>query len=463
MSEQFKNTAQSNADPPAKDSVNQQARADVIPSGGPVPATKTSYALLMAYAAVFGAGSAVLGAAFLIVYNWGVTFFEQPSHLGLNLGRFWPLILLTVGGLLVGLAIKFTGEHAGMGAGQQEYARTGQINPRNLPSVILEAIISLWSGAPVGPEVPLLFLTGGIGSFFADRLRIAKDDIPLLVYSAIAGCFAGFFGSPIVGAVGAYEYMFIQELNFYRHLIPGLLAASFGYGVYFALMHTSLMGFFSFPNYTSPRIIDLLWAILIGVVAAAMGIVGKLLFAIPHLVFAPLKERPVVRSVMGGVVIGLIGSFLPLALYSGQDQLTTIIHNPAAYGVGLLLLLFFVKALLTGTSFSTGLDGGPIFPFLFMGGTLGLAISQILPFIPQGVGVTTGMAAVVSALFPIPLTAALLLGVLGGQPDLLPTITIGAVVGFLTGKALAPLLPKPRAAAGKNKTTTGAAPVVEGD
>jgi H+/Cl- antiporter ClcA len=180
--------------------------------------------------------------------------------------------------------------------------------------------------------------------------------------------------------------MFIHEVNYYRHAIPGLLAASFGYGVYWALLHTSFLGIYSFPNYASPRVIDLVWAILIGVVAGLVGTLYKLVFGLVHLVFAPLKTRPVVRAIVGGVVIGLVGSFLPLALYSGQNQLQEIIKNPAAYGVGLLLLLLLAKVLLTSTSYATGFDGGPIFPLLFIGGTMGLAISQVFPFIPQGVG-----------------------------------------------------------------------------
>ena len=63
-----------------------------------------------------------------------------------------------------------------------------------------------------------------------------------------------------------------------------------------------------------------------------------------------------------------------------------------------------VKALLTSTSFATGFEGGPIFPLLFMGGTLGLAISKGLTFIPEGVAVTVGMAGVACAVFPLPLT-----------------------------------------------------------
>jgi len=447
MSDQSKENSISHANTPAKDTADEQAKVAISTSGEPETPIKTRYYLLMIYAALFGAGAALLTAGYITLYNWGVTFFQQPSN-SFKIGgiSFWPLILLTIAGVLIGLAIKFFGQHAGLGVAQGQYAKTGRIIPRYVPSILLEAFIALWSGAAVGPEGPLVFLSGGGGTFIADRLRIEKDDVPLLVYSAIAGAFGGFFGSPVVGAIGAYEYMFIKELDFYRHVIPGLVAAAFGYGVYFALLHTTYLGIYSFPSYASPRVVDLGFALLVGVIAGVIGVLFKVIFGVMHLVFAPLNKRPVVRAIVGGVVIGLIGSFLPLTLYSGQYQLLQIIHNPAAYSVGLLLLMVLVKALLTSTSFATGFDGGPVFPLLFIGGTLGLAISQVLTFIPQGVGVLAGMAGVACAGFPIPLTVTLLLGLLGGQTDLLPVIAIGAVTGFLVSKALTPLLPKQKSA-----------------
>src|SRR3989440_349391 len=466
MSDQPKDNSISRADAPVEGAVDQQAKVAISTSGEPEPPVKTSYYLLMVYAALFGSGASLLAAAYITLYGQGIKFFEQPSHFGLNIGRFWPLVLLTVGGVLIGLAITFFGQHAGLGVAQAQYAKTGRITPRYVPSILLEAFIALWSGAAVGPEGPLVFLSGGVGSFIADRLKLEKDDVPLLVYSAIAGAFGGFFGSPIVGALGAYEYMFIKELDFYRHVIPGLVAAAAGYSVYFALLHTSFLGIFSFPNYASPHLYDLGSAVLVGVIAGVIGILFKVIFGIVHLVFAPLKSRPLVCAIVGGVVIGLIGSFLPLTLYSGQNQLQQLIHNSAAntaaYSVGFLLLLVVVKALLTSTSFATGFDGGPVFPLLFMGGTLGLAISQVLTFIPQGVAVTAGVGGRACAGFPIPLTVALLLGLMGGQPDLLPVIAIGAVTGFLVSKALTPLLPKRATSAGWGEAGTKAAPAAAG-
>jgi chloride channel protein, CIC family len=411
---------------------------------------KASYYRLMVYAALFGALSSLLTTGYITLYNQGVKFLAQPNLVLYNI-NIWPLILLTVAGVFIGLVIKFFGQRGGLGVAQTEYAQTGGLNYRNLPSILLQGFIALWSGAAIGPEGTLVFLTGGLGTFVSERLKLQKDDVQVLVYSAIAGAFGGFFGSPIVGAVGAVEYMFIKELNLYRHLIPGLIAGAVGYGVYFAILHTSFLGVYSFPNFAALRVVDLVWALLVGIIAALIGTLFKIVFGLVHRVFVRFNKRPIVRSIIGGLIIGLIGSFLPLTLYSGQNQLLQIVHNPAAYGIGILLLLMLVKMLLTSTSFATGFDGGPIFPLLFIGGTLGQVLSEILPFIPQGVGVLAGMAGAACAFFPIPLTLALLLGLFGGQTDLIPVIVIGAVIGFIVSKALTPLLPKPRPQSGSNK------------
>ena len=69
--------------------------------------------------------------------------------------------------------------------------------------------------------------------------------------------------------------MFIKELNLYRHLIPGLIAGAVGYGVYSAILHTSFLGVYSFPNFASLRLVDLVWALLVGVIAGQSGLCHK--------------------------------------------------------------------------------------------------------------------------------------------------------------------------------------------
>lgn len=404
-------------------------------------ATNRSYYKLMVYAAIIGALASLVTTGYITLVNLGIKFFAQPTLILSNI-NFWPLLLLGGAGLFIGLAIKFFGEHGGLGVAQSQYAQTGGVNYRNVPSILLQGFIALWSGAPVGPEGTLTFLAGGLGTFVSERLRLQKDDVQVLTYSAIAGAFGGFFGSPIVGAVGAVEYMFIKELNLYRHLIPGLIAAAVGYGVYSAILHTSFLGVYDFPDFAALRVVDLVWALLVGFIAAAIGILYKVVFGLTHRVFGRFNKRPVIRVIIGGLVIGLIGSFLPMTLYSGQNQLLQIVRSPASFGIGILLLLMLVKILLTSTSFATGFDGGPIFPLLFIGGVLGQVLSGVLTFIPQGVGVLAGMAGTACVFLPLPLSIILILGLFGGQTDLIPVIVIGAVTGFVMSKAVTPLLQK---------------------
>ena len=91
-----------------------------------------------------------------------------------------------IAGVFIGLAIKFFGQRGGLGVAQSQYAQTGGLNYRNVPSILVQGFIALWSGASVGPEGSLVFVTGGLGTFVSERLKLQKDDVQVLTYSAIA-------------------------------------------------------------------------------------------------------------------------------------------------------------------------------------------------------------------------------------------------------------------------------------
>jgi hypothetical protein len=91
----------------------------------PEAGLKTSFYLLMVYAALIGAISSLLTAGYITLYNQGIKFFEQVSLFVFNV-NIWPLVLLTGAGVLIGLLIKFFGQRGGLGVAQREYAQTGR-------------------------------------------------------------------------------------------------------------------------------------------------------------------------------------------------------------------------------------------------------------------------------------------------------------------------------------------------
>ena len=66
---------------------------------------KIGYYKLMIYPALFAGLSSLLTVGYLTLYNGGIKFFEQLSLTVPNI-NIWPLILLTVAGVFVGLVIK---------------------------------------------------------------------------------------------------------------------------------------------------------------------------------------------------------------------------------------------------------------------------------------------------------------------------------------------------------------------
>ena len=70
--------------------------------------------------------------------------------------------------------------------------------------------------------------------------------------------------------------------------------------------------------------------------------------------------------------------------------------------MGLLIAVIVAKMITFAASLSTGFIGGTIFPMLFIGGTLGMAIHVIIPGIPVGLAVPAAMAAVPGAAVAIP-------------------------------------------------------------
>ena len=88
---------------------------------------------------------------------------------------------------------------------------------------------------------------------------------------------------------------------------------------------------------------------------------------------APLGKRTILRSALGGIAFGLVGVALPLTLFTGTDQLTTVIRDGTALGAGLLIAVVFAKIFVFALCEATGFIGGPFLVMLFIGGTAGTA------------------------------------------------------------------------------------------
>ena len=109
-------------------------------------------------------------------------------------------------------------------------------------------------------------------------------------------------------------------------------------------------------------------------------------------------------------MFGLVGVALPLTLFTGTDQLHTVIHDGTALGAGLLIAVVFAKILTFALCEATGFIGGPILVMLFIGGTTGIAVHMLIPGLPEGLAFAGMFAALLGSLVAAPFSLIFLAG-----------------------------------------------------
>jgi len=99
-----------------------------------------------------------------------------------SLAQVWyaPLVICTLGGLLVGLCQRYLGNHPkSINEAVQELAQSGRLAYRHLPQGLVTVGVSLSAGASLGPEAAIMDLLGGLSTWAADVLRRVRVSLHL--------------------------------------------------------------------------------------------------------------------------------------------------------------------------------------------------------------------------------------------------------------------------------------------
>ena len=221
--------------------------------------------------------------------------------------------------------------------------------------------------------------------------------------------------------------------------------------MYFPIAGSTFVGLYELPSYKYEDW-QLLAAVPLGLAAGALALITVVAIAVMTRLAAPLAHRTILRATIGGVAFGLVGVALPLTLFTGTDQLDTVIHDGAALGAGLLIAVVFAKILVFALCEATGFIGGPFLVMLFIGGTAGTTAHVLIPGLPAGLAFTAMFAALpgtlVAAPFSLILLAALTTQI--GTLQIAP-VAIAVLTAYLAVSGTGPLTrlanraPKPAA------------------
>ena len=165
----------------------------------------------------------------------------------------------------------------------------------------------------------------------------------------------------------------------------------------------------------------------------AIGIVLSYVYFISHRmvkgIFKNLENNFIIKGVIGGLLLGIIGTLLPLTMFSGEEQIYLLLGAGAELGLIVLILTSIIKIVLTNLCIETGLKGGHFFPMIFSGTAMGYAMSILLnmdPIIAMAIVTSSFMASILKK----PLAVVLLLMIIFPM-NLIPLMLVSAVIACL--------------------------------
>jgi CIC family chloride channel protein len=379
-------------------------------------------------------------------YTWFPSIFP-------GLGKYFVLIIPTVGGLIVGILVfYFAREAKGHGVPEVMEAvalKGGRIRPVVALVKVMASSFSIGSGGSVGREGPIVQIGSALGSSLGQWLKLSDERVRNLVACGAAAGIAATFNAPIAGVVFALE------------IILGDFAVGYFSSVVVSAVAASVIGRAVFGNVPAFNIpveygINSLWEfafyLVLGILAAVIGLIYTRLLYWSEDRFDDWKLKPEwIKPAIGGFLLGGLALIYPLVTGISWDR------APQVFNVGydiieaslsnslslqFLLVMLVLKLIATSLTLGSGGSGGVFAPALFMGAMMGaafeLGINRLFPGVaaPAGAYALVGMAALFAAIAHAPITAVLIMFELTGDYRIILPMMLTTVVATILAQKM---------------------------
>lgn len=346
--------------------------------------------------------------------------------------RLWSVLFPAVGGvLMIPFGVFFARDLRFGFPGFLEKVNLGgaKLPGRMIFTRGLACAITLGTGGSAGQAGPIAQIGGAIGSQAGQAFGVSGERLRILVACGVAGGIAATFNAPIAGVFFAHEIVLLATFE-----LSSFAAVVISSGVA-TLVSRFLLGneaALHAPAGLSAQHLELFFyaglGILIGLLA--LGFIN-LHYRIADR-FAALQLSPLIKPVLGGVLVGIIGIGFPQVFGNGHAFVELTLGGEGA--LWLLLCLIGIKAVATSITLGSGLPGGLFAPSMFIGAVTGGAFGKLMQGVLPGVTLHTGtyalvgMGAFLAAATHAPMTAIFLLFEMTGSYDIIVPTMVCCVI-----------------------------------
>jgi CIC family chloride channel protein len=362
-------------------------------------------------------------------------FFEpQNISRSYDINPFFIILIPVVGGLVCSLMTRFSPEIAKekgvLSVIKAVIIRKGLIPIRETLFHLVAPIISIGTGAPLGPEGPAAKIGGGIGSFMSQIFRLSSNDMIMYTSAGGGAAISAVFNAPIAGVFFGIEVILLNDLK--NRALSALIIAS----VVADILSRAVLGnkkIFDIPAYHMGDLESYPYYLALGV---CCGLAAYIYFKFSEkfkiLFNDKLKlHNPFLRLFPATIIFGffLIWNYELFGI--GYSTISKVLHN----GIDNpdLTILFALKIIFLAMFVQAGAYGGTFAPSLSIGAFLGYLFAFIansyFPVVLDPVAFAlVGMGGVLAGINSIPLTSILLVfEVTGDYMFILPLMLVSII------------------------------------
>jgi len=319
-----------------------------------------------------------------------------------------------VGSLSIGyLLYRYFPNARGSGVPQTKaalFAREGRITLRTVFGKFFCTSATLASGIPLGREGPSVQVGAGIASVLGRSLGLRTEQIKNLIPVGAAAAIAAAFNTPLAAVVFSLEEI-MGDLH-----APVMGAVVLASATAWMVLRVSLGNhpLFKVPQYQLVHPLEFAVYAVLGVAGGLVSVAFTKLLLGMRARFLRLPQKTVwFQPVAGGLLVGLMGWFVPQVLGVGYGYVGDALNGTMAFKM--MMLLVVLKLLAVTTSYASGNAGGIFGPALFigamLGGTVGTLAHHSFPAYSAtpGAYALVGMGAVFAGIVRAPMTSVLMI------------------------------------------------------
>jgi chloride channel protein, CIC family len=327
----------------------------------------------------------------------------------------WRRVLFpVVGSLVIGyLLFRYFPNARGSGVPQTKaalFAREGRITLRTVLGKFFCTSATLASGIPLGREGPSVQVGAGIASVLGRSLGLRPEKVKALLPVGAAAAIAAAFNTPLAAVLFALEEI-MGDLHA-SVLGSVVLASATSWLVLRLLLGNNPL--FKVPQYQLVHPLEFGVYALLGVAGGLVSVAfTKLLLGMRERFLRFPQKTVWFQPVAGGLLVGLMGWFVPQVLGVGYGYVGDVLNGRMA--LNLMVLLVVLKLLAVTTSYASGNAGGIFGPALFIGAMLGGAVGTVAHHLlpahtaTPGAYALVGMGAVFAGIVRAPMTSVVMI------------------------------------------------------